>query len=52
MTKSPNKHNRLYMKAAPLAEGLAEDIDNDKISSKEDPKERSKKLVENYGWEK
>lgn len=27
LSKSPNKHNRLYMKAAPMPDGLAEDID-------------------------
>ena len=27
LSKSPNKHNRLYMKARPMPDGLAEDID-------------------------
>ena len=27
LSKSPNKHNRLYMKAKPMPDGLAEDID-------------------------
>lgn len=27
LSKSPNKHNRLFMKARPFPEGLAEDID-------------------------
>lgn len=27
LSKSPNKHNRLHMKAAPMPDGLAEDID-------------------------
>lgn len=27
LSKSPNKHNRLYMKAIPMPDGLAEDID-------------------------
>lgn len=27
LSKSPNKHNRLYMKAAPMQDGLPEDID-------------------------
>lgn len=31
LSKSPNKHNRLYMKAAPMPDGLPEDID--KVSS-------------------
>lgn len=28
LSKSPNKHNRLFMRAVPFPEGLAEDIDN------------------------
>lgn len=28
LSKSPNKHNRLFMKAQPMPDGLAEDIDN------------------------
>ena len=27
LSKSPNKHNRLFMKARPMPEGLPEDID-------------------------
>ena len=27
LSKSPNKHNRLFLKAAPFPDGLAEDID-------------------------
>ena len=27
LSKSPNKHNRLFMKACPFPDGLAEDID-------------------------
>ncbi len=28
LSKSPNKHNRLFMKAVPFPDGLAEDIDD------------------------
>jgi elongation factor 2 len=28
LSKSPNKHNRLFMRAVPMPDGLAEDIDN------------------------
>ncbi|KAK4386829.1 Elongation factor 2 [Sesamum angolense] len=31
MSKSPNKHNRLYMEARPLEEGLAESIDEGRV---------------------
>ena len=33
LSKSPNKHNRLYMKACPLPSGLAEDIEKVKTRS-------------------
>lgn len=52
MTKSPNKHNRLYAKAVPFAEGLAEDIENGKVSPKDDPKARGKYLAETYEWDR
>ncbi|CAD6207554.1 unnamed protein product [Miscanthus lutarioriparius] len=38
MSKSPNKHNRLYMEARPLEEGLAEAIDDGRIGPRDDPK--------------
>ncbi len=31
LSKSPNKHNRLFMRAAPFPDGLAEDIDKVRI---------------------
>ncbi|KAF9586923.1 hypothetical protein IFM89_039795 [Coptis chinensis] len=38
MSKSPNKHNRLYMEARPLEDGLAEAIDDGRIGPRDDPK--------------
>merc|ERR1711921_61182 len=40
LSKSPNKHNRLFMKARPLDEGLPEDIDDckEEITPRTDPK--------------
>merc|ERR1712127_596360 len=32
LSKSPNKHNRLYMKAAPMPDGLPEDIDKNEVT--------------------
>ncbi|KAK8478398.1 hypothetical protein V6N11_028418 [Hibiscus sabdariffa] len=52
MRKSPNKHNRLYMEARPVEEGLAEAIDDGRIGPRDDPKNRSKILAEEYGWDK
>nr|QVU21287.1 translation elongation factor 2 [Salpingoeca llamariensis] len=51
LSKSPNKHNRLFMKAEPLSEGLAEAIDDEKVSSKQDPKERARYLADNFEWD-
>ena len=51
LSKSPNKHNRLFMTATPLTEGIAEDVDSGAISPKDDPKTRAKLLVEKYNWD-
>jgi elongation factor 2 len=51
LSKSPNKHNRLFMKAQPLTEGLPEAIDGDEVSSKDDPKNRGRYLADNFGWD-
>jgi elongation factor 2 len=52
LAKSPNKHNRLYMRAAPLADELAQEIEDGKVTPKDDPKLRAKKLSEEYDWDK
>merc|ERR1711881_218801 len=51
LAKSPNKHNRLYMKALPLDEALSKGIEDGKLGPKADPKERSKALRENPDFE-
>jgi len=57
MSKSPNKHNRLYVEAAPLCEDeeknaeLAAAIESGKVSSKDDPKNRGRVLADEYGWD-
>jgi len=51
LSKSPNKHNRLYCKAVPLADGLSEVIDAGKIGPRDDPKTRARILAEEYGWD-
>ncbi|KAD5318036.1 hypothetical protein E3N88_17982 [Mikania micrantha] len=52
MSKSPNKHNRLYMEARPMEDGLAEAIDEGRIGPRDDPKVRGKILAEEFGWDK
>jgi len=51
LSKSPNKHNRLYMKAVPMPDGLAEDIDKGDINARDEPKNRGKVLAEKYGYD-
>jgi len=51
LSKSPNKHNRLYVVAKPLEEGLPTAIDNGTVSARDDPKTRARKLAEEYGWD-
>lgn len=50
-TKTTNKHNKFFMRASPLEDGLAEAIESGRISSKQDQKERSRILVDEFGWD-
>jgi len=49
--KSPNKHNRLYFTAEPIAEKLIRALEDKKIEEK-DQKIRSKQLSDDHGWDK
>ena len=51
LSKSANKHNRLFCKAAPLTEELCVDIDDGKAGPEVDPKVRAKLLQEKYEWD-
>ena len=51
LSKSPNKHNRLFMKAVPMPDGLAEDIDSGKVNSRDDFKIRARYLAEKYDYD-
>jgi len=51
LSKSPNKHNRLFMKAIPMPDGLAEDIDNGEVSNKQDFKIRGRYLCDKYEYD-
>jgi len=51
LSKSPNKHNRLYMKAEPLTEELASEIDAGTVSAKDDPKARARVLADKHSWD-
>ena len=51
LSKSPNKHNRLYCYAEPLSEDLCVAIDNGKITPRDDPKARAKELKNNFNMD-
>jgi len=51
LAKSPNKHNRLYMTATNMPEGLPEAIDSGEINDKQEPKIRAKILSDKFGYD-
>lgn len=51
LSKSPNKHNRLYMTAEPLDPELVNKLADKEISSKSDPNERGKRLANEFNWD-
>jgi len=51
LSKSPNKHNRIFAKASPLTEELAVDIDAGKVTARDDPKNRARYLADNHSWD-
>lgn len=51
LSKSPNKHNRLYCEAAQLEDAICDDIEEGKINSRDDPKIRARYMADTYGWD-
>jgi len=51
LSKSPNKHNRLFMHAVNISEELCMAIDDKKVGPKDDPKIRGRVLADTYGWD-
>jgi len=51
LSKSPNKHNRLFMKAVPMEEELSQAIVDGKVSSRDDFKTRARVLADEFGWD-
>ena len=52
LSKSPNKHNRLFMKASPLGDDLSDQIEKEICGPKAETKERSRILFEEFEWDK
>jgi len=51
LSKSPNKHNRLFMKAVPMPDGLSEDIENGEVNPRDDFKTRGRYLADKYDYD-
>jgi elongation factor 2 len=51
LSKSPNKHNRLFMKAVPMPDGLPEDIDKGEVNPRDDFKVRGRYLADKYEYD-
>ncbi|EAU38084.1 elongation factor 2 [Aspergillus terreus NIH2624] len=51
LSKSPNKHNRLYVTAQPLDEEVSLAIEAGKITPRDDFKARARLLADDYGWD-
>jgi elongation factor 2 len=51
LSKSQNKHNRLYLKAQPLEEELTQAIEAGKVNSRDDFKIRARVMADEFGWD-
>jgi elongation factor 2 len=51
LSKSQNKHNRIYLKALPLDEELTRGIESGKVNARDDFKIRARLLADEYGWD-
>lgn len=51
LSKSPNKHNRLFMIAEPIDMELVELIEKGDLGPKDEVKKRAKLLQEKYSWD-
>jgi elongation factor 2 len=51
LSKSPNKHNRIFAKARPLSAEFCADVEAGKINARDDPKTRGRYLADNHGWD-
>jgi len=51
LSKSANKHNRLFMRAVPMPDGLPEDIDDGEVAPRQDFKIRGRYLADKYEYD-
>lgn len=51
LAKSPNKHNRLFMKACNMPDELSKDIEDGKVTPRQEMKERARYLADKYDYD-
>ena len=51
LAKSPNKHNRLYVNVEPMPDGLALEIEDQKVTPEQEFKERARYMSTTYGMD-
>jgi len=53
ISKSPNKHNRIYMRAKPLTGGteLCKELEAKNITMEQELKSRARLMADNFGWD-
>ncbi|RKP13412.1 elongation factor 2 [Piptocephalis cylindrospora] len=51
LSKSPNKHNRIHMRAQPIDEELSKAIEDGRVHPRDDVKIRARVLADEFGWD-
>ncbi|KAF9293856.1 Elongation factor 2 [Linnemannia elongata] len=51
LAKSPNKHNRIFVRALPLGEEVTAAIESGKVAPRDELKARARVLSDDFGWE-
>lgn len=51
LSKSPNKHNRIYTKALPMEEELSLAIESGEVNPRDDFKARARVLADKFSWD-
>jgi len=51
LAKSPNKHNRIFVRASPLGEKVTSAIEEGKVAPRDELKARARLLSDDYEWE-
>jgi len=51
LSKSPNKHNRVFARCEPLSDEVCNDIEGDKIGPRDDPKTRGRYMADEHEWD-